>query len=280
PYSFPIKRCLCIIGSDYKSYNLVRVATGNYSDGLVKQDHAYLVAGVKPQNSEKPYGYHADQRCYWANVHRAHSGRHGIVNSYESYENIRRFLFGNIKAEIYLDNLKILTKKEGNIDYSYDFEFLFSIRESNAYLHRVEQQECENALRLKRGEVPGRLFLHTGFMNSQLKEPDADFSRFYFEFRIIERRVEDGLIWDTEYPHRPIYQESVEIRVGDIDKDNPGNEADYRWLSEGDKWRRLDPEDPDAKEKVFRFPLRKAASVKGDVLIVVSHWPDTALTQD
>ncbi|HVO75687.1 MAG TPA: hypothetical protein VMT35_16770, partial [Ignavibacteriaceae bacterium] len=123
-FSFPIKRCLCIIGSDYKSYNLVKEVTGNFSDGLVKQDRAYIVAGEVPADGH----YKEEMKPFWTNVHRAHSGFKGIVNSYESYENIQRFLFGNIKTEISLRNIQLNIEKEPGTKYFYDFEFMFSIR--------------------------------------------------------------------------------------------------------------------------------------------------------
>jgi hypothetical protein len=122
PFAFPVKRCLCIVGSDYQSYSVVKEATGNFSDGLVKQDRAYIVAGEKPKDGE---AYPDGQTAYYANVHRAHSGYRGIVNSYESYENIRRFLFGDVTAGVSLENINFLTPQESGYDYFYDFEFCF-----------------------------------------------------------------------------------------------------------------------------------------------------------
>ena len=131
--SFPIKRCFCLIGSDYHSYQvgagIVKHITGEVSDGLVKQDCAYLVAGRRPpaDSDGTAAEYPDEQRAYWANVHRAHSGYRGIVNSYESFENLHRFLFGDIKADISLENIQINTPP-GNTTNFYDFEFMFSIR--------------------------------------------------------------------------------------------------------------------------------------------------------
>ena len=102
--SFPVKRCLSIIGSDYRSYGATKELTGNFSDGLVRQDHGYVVSGPKPADGSD---YPDDRRSFWANVHRAHSGYRGIVNSYESYENIQRFLFGDTKAEICLVGIEV-----------------------------------------------------------------------------------------------------------------------------------------------------------------------------
>ncbi len=78
----PVKRSFCIIGSDFRSHGVTKELTGSFSDGLVKQDHAYVVAGGRPPEGTE---YPDDQRSFWANVHRAHSGNRGIVNSYESF---------------------------------------------------------------------------------------------------------------------------------------------------------------------------------------------------
>jgi hypothetical protein len=273
PYAFPVKRCLSLIGSDYQSYTQVKQLTGDFSDGLVKQDRAYIVAGPRPRGATQ---YPEVQRSYFANVHRAHSGYRGIVNSYESYENIHRFLFGDTRAEISLDNISITgALPPGNDVYFYDFEFLFSIRKTSSYLHRRQQDPCENAIRLRRQDIPGTLLLHTAFMNSRLRDDGDQFSHFAGKFRVVEHRVSEGYLWDHEYPERPIYNETVEVRVGDL-SGAPADHADYRWLSDGDSWTSV----PIGASGIFRFPLRSAGAVSGDVLVTAQPWPDPALTRD
>jgi hypothetical protein len=266
PRAFPVKRCLCIIGSDFRSYGLTKELTGSFSDGLVKQDHAYVVTGPKVGEHET---YPDDRRAFWANVHRAHSGNRGIVNSYESHENIQRFLFGDTRAEIALRDIAFGTAPPaGNDRYFYDFEFVFSIRKSGAYLHRRQQDPCENAIRLERHQVPARLLLHTAFINSKLRDEGDTFSHFGGKVRVVEHRVRGGFLWDHEYPERPIYNESIEVRVGD-------KQVDYRWLSEGDDWHNVQPQ---AGE--FRIPLRGAGALKGVLAITPGPWPDPALTKE
>ena len=266
--AFPVKRCLCIIGSDYRSYGVTKELTGSFSDGLVKQDHAYVVTGPKPPENAT---YPEDRRSFWANVHRAHSGNRGIVNSYESYENIQRFLFGDTRAEISLDGISFGTAAAtGNDKYFYDFEFVFSIRKSGAYLHRRQQDPCENAIRLERKDIPPRLLLHTGFINSRLRDEGAQFSHFGGKVRVVEHQVRDGFLWDHEYPERPIYNESIEVRVGD------GGQMSYRWLSEGDAWQDVQP---DAAGD-YRIPLRSAGALTGSLVIKPGRWPDPELTKE
>lgn len=277
--SFPVKRCFCLIGSDYNSYQVgmgvVKHVTGDFSDGLVKQDCAYLVAGPRPpKNPDGSDGEYPDgQRAYWANVHRAHSGYRGIVNSYESFENLHRFLFGDIKADVSLENISINTPGSGNPKDFYDFEFLFSIRKLPLFLHRREQDPCENAMRRKRADVMpnGKLFLHTAFMNSNLGDLNAS-SHFSFKIRVVEHRMKNHF-WEQDYPERAIYDETGEVVVN-----LTTNQVQYHWLS--------DMTDPDHWEPTqfangrYSFPLRPAASFSATVVIEASRWPDPTLTMD
>ncbi|HYK00777.1 MAG TPA: hypothetical protein VE974_03415 [Thermoanaerobaculia bacterium] len=272
---FPVKRCFCIIGSDHASYNATRMITGGFSDGLVKQDRAYVVAGRKPAGD-----YREQDVAYGANVHRAHSGNRGIVNSYESYENLHRFLFGDVKAAISLANLhvNVPTEDQGKeASYFYDFEFLASIKGTGVYLQRREQDPCENALRFKRENLPSSLQLYTGFLNTALKTDEAnDFSEFALTIRVVEHRVEKGLFWDHEYPGRHIYNETLLIRVGDFNPDRDGQEVRILWLSDrASDWTEIEPQN-----STYDIPLRTAQSVSGSVRIAVSPWPDPGLTLD
>jgi hypothetical protein len=268
-YAFPVKRCMCIIGSDYESYNAVQHVTGNFSDGLVKQDRAYVVAG-KPDANGK---YAKEQKSYWTNVHRAHSGRRGIVNSYESFENVHRFLFGDVKAEVYLENVQLGQSAEKKTEYFYDLEFALSIRGTPVYLHRRQQNPCENAIRYARAELEKKtVLLHTLFINSNLKTTASRYSHFKLEFRINEHAVKKGFLWDQEYPAKTIYSEDLEVRVGDFDTKLPGAEVQYRWLSEGGDWRNADK-----AEDGFRIALRAAGSVSANLFIQASPWPDASV---
>jgi putative serine esterase DUF676 len=77
----------CLIGTNPQDYGLSRVVVGPKSDGLVRIEHAY----VRGAN-----------RAY---VYKSHSGSYGEVNSEEGYQNLRRFLFGRWKIQVFLDGL-------------------------------------------------------------------------------------------------------------------------------------------------------------------------------
>jgi Palmitoyl protein thioesterase len=277
-YFFPVKRCFCLIGSDHASYNLVKTITGNYSDGLVKQNNAFIVAGPRP---DETYGdnetlkYSDENRSFTANVHRAHSGFKGIVNSYESYENIKRFLFGNIMAKIFLSDIK-LPEPDTDDKYFYDFEFNASIKGTNVYLHRRAQDPCENAIRFLYKEIPDKIHLYTGFLNSRLRMDQKDqYSYFAVSLGVNEFKVKKGFIWDTEYPSKPVFNETLEIGAGRPDEKHPYGIVKYRWRSEGDDWTEVK-----SNSDEFYIPLRDAATIKGNLLIKAAKWPDTTLTFD
>ncbi|MGI4863822.1 MAG: esterase/lipase family protein [Janthinobacterium lividum] len=298
--SFPAKHCLCLIGSNYNDYavggNLVRRATGSFSDGLVKQNNAYLVEGPPPAADGS---YPAAQRAFSANVHKSHSGYEGIVNSYESWENVHRFLFGDVRADISLDNLVLATAPPAqNETVFYDFEFSFSIRGTNTKTHWRAQFPCENAIRLKRDQVGTQpLLLHTAFLNTALRpvapddtdpadidtaDPSYPLSRylhFLLTVRVVERRVKEasGLMHafrhlvgvDSDYEGAAVYAETLEIRV-----DAVNYAVHYRWLSNTSQdWEKNATVTPRPEGgNIYRFPLRASGALKGDFVLQAEYW--------
>ena len=88
---FPSERFFCLVGTNSTDYaaalGLSSRAVGPRSDGLVQIENAFLEGA--------PCSY----------VHRSHSGRFGIVNSEEGYQNLRRFLFGDLQVSADLTGL-------------------------------------------------------------------------------------------------------------------------------------------------------------------------------
>lgn len=86
---FDPQRFFCFVGTNHRDYDVAlgmsRRLAGEMSDGLVKIENA-TVSG-----SPRAFAY------------RSHSGPYGIVNSEEGYQNLVRFLFGNIRVDGTLD---------------------------------------------------------------------------------------------------------------------------------------------------------------------------------
>lgn len=75
---FPAARFFCLVGTNHRDYGAARIAAGEMSDGLVRIEHATVRGAPR------------------AFVYRSHSGPYGIVNSEEGYQNLVRFLFGDV----------------------------------------------------------------------------------------------------------------------------------------------------------------------------------------
>jgi pimeloyl-ACP methyl ester carboxylesterase len=94
--SFDPDRFFCLIGTNSRDYTVAQGwsarAVGPYSDGLVRINNA-IVSG---QTGDPAMPVKLAPRAY---VHRSHSGHYGIVNSEEGYQNLIRFLFGNVRID-------------------------------------------------------------------------------------------------------------------------------------------------------------------------------------
>jgi pimeloyl-ACP methyl ester carboxylesterase len=123
---FPPERFFCLVGTNHRDYGLARLAVGPMSDGLVQIRNAYVDGAPR------------------AFVHRAHSGHFGIVNSEEGYQNLRRFFFGNVRVDAFLDIREItlppkLQKRHDQgreVHAPYHVEVVARVRGARWDLHR------------------------------------------------------------------------------------------------------------------------------------------------
>jgi len=83
--AFDPQRFFSLVGTNHKDYTVAsgwsRRAVGPMSDGLVRISNATV------------------RKTPRAFVHRSHSGHYGIVNSEEGYQNLTRFLFGDVRVD-------------------------------------------------------------------------------------------------------------------------------------------------------------------------------------
>jgi hypothetical protein len=136
--NFDACRVFNLVGTnpgDYKAAGgLSSVAVGDASDGLVRIKNATTRGRDGREFIQSPQAF----------VHRSHSGFYGIVNSEEGYQNLTRFLFGDVRADGYLDiddlTLPPAVQKEKDagkeVRASYLFEVAVSIRGKPWQLHR------------------------------------------------------------------------------------------------------------------------------------------------
>jgi len=109
-------------------------------------------------------------------VHRSHSGPLGIVNSEAGYENLRRFLFGNVRFRLFLRLGELVEELPGKrspgdaLDY-FLIELNVTIRGLPSYLHTRSGADL-SAIRVpavkRRGKTLARnhdVHLFTGYLN-------------------------------------------------------------------------------------------------------------------
>jgi hypothetical protein len=136
--NFDAGRVFNLVGTDPGDYKvaagLSSSAVGEASDGLVRIKNATT-------RSRSQTGFVASPNAF---VHRSHSGYFGIVNSEEGYQNLVRFLFGDVRADGQLEIDEITLPKavqqekdaKKDVRASYLFEVTISIRGKPWQLHR------------------------------------------------------------------------------------------------------------------------------------------------
>ena len=137
---FPSERFFCMVGTNRMDYEvakgLSRTFVGDGSDGLVKIANASVWGTDEQGNLTTP--------CATAYTYRSHSGYFGIVNSEEAYQNLTRFLFGDVRVDIWLDveSVQLPTAIQGKeVNALYQFEALAAPRAMRWYLTRRVSEE-------------------------------------------------------------------------------------------------------------------------------------------
>jgi hypothetical protein len=166
---FPVDRFFCMIGTNRGDYEaamgLSRAFVGHGSDGLVKIENAG-VWGLDAANK-------VTRTAATAFAFRAHSGYFGIVNSEEAYQNMWRFLFGDVRVDIWLEveSVTLPGELEGkDVDGLYQFEMLARPRGKRWYLSRRAAEEdspaCRSHKQLTQPETKAsrKVYLSTCFL--------------------------------------------------------------------------------------------------------------------
>ncbi|MEU3706690.1 alpha/beta fold hydrolase [Streptomyces anulatus] len=176
PLAFPRHRVFCLVGTnptDYEvAFGLSAAAVGSRSDGLVQIENAYVP------------GAH---RAY---LHRSHSGRYGLVNSEEGYQNLRRFLFGDRKVEAELVGYRLPSDRTA----TWQAETRLSVRGLPVLIHeRSTAHWCP--VQLSSSEPQATVPLTTTFLCSSLRPADGDGTmRYALHLSILSLRERRGFL--------------------------------------------------------------------------------------
>jgi hypothetical protein len=140
---FDPDRFFCLVGTNDRDYEVasgtVRRAVGPMSDGLVRIANATVHGAWNGNEVQAPRSF----------VHRSHSGHYGIVNSEDGYQNLTRFLFGDVRVDgvLEISELTLPPKVQAAQDQgrevraSYHIEVIVRVRGGEWDLHRRTVQE-------------------------------------------------------------------------------------------------------------------------------------------
>ena len=272
PEDFPHERVFCLVGTNPKDYDaahgLSAAAVGASSDGLVQIENAQVPGAHR------------------AFVHRSHSGRCGLVNSEEGYQNLRRFLFGDLRIDAALTGLTLPTEDE---DIKWQAEVRLSVRGLIIVTHeQLARHWCPIQLpKPTPGDPRPDVALTTTFLSRGLTRPDGtDTLRYALHLKVLSQREHHGLLRFLD--HLEQIADFDDILIIDVRAARGGLQTWASWNSEveglikdlkptddpvGDP---LDDEDPAERSWVAHIRLPKTAEALlgagARVRLTVTPW--------
>ncbi len=277
---YDTQRFFSLVGTNANDYAVAagwsRRVVGPMSDGLVRIENA-TVRGTP--------------RAF---VYRSHSGHHGIVNSEEGYQNLSRFLFGNVRVDGVLEVEELSlppaveqAKKKGRrIRASYHFETAVRPRGARYDLHRRVLEEGSAILRgfdemLQGGRHPHlfSVFLSTSARTKRGRGPLV-FS-VDIRVRVPEYEIDRRLWLDDHIEGSYLYSETLTLEAVPPADEKSGWSVRYGLDSKtpGRASRdaeRVDMPQPDgaAAGMSFRIPLKSSTrpGLTGALVLRAREW--------
>lgn len=180
PEAFPVDRVFCLVGTNPSDYDvaggLSAKTVGPKSDGLVQIESAYI------------------PKANFAFVHRSHSGRYGLVNSEEGYQNLKRFLFGDLQITADLVNYRL--PGEPDVEVTWQAETRLSVRGLPIVMHeQLAAHHCPIQLEWPKttdtADLPDPLV--TTFLSSHESRPDTTKMRYMLQLKVLSLREHGGI---------------------------------------------------------------------------------------
>lgn len=269
---FPPERFLCLVGTNAADYDVAAGwssrAIGVKSDGLVQIRNAY----VKGAN-----------RAY---IHRSHSGRYGMVNSEEGYQNLQRFLFGSLKVETGLWRLQLDTS--GGQTWQADVRLAIRgvpvLMHEQTAEHHCPVQLLEEARQHDTADSPIPL-VTTYLLADRTKQ---GYARYALSMRVIALKEASGFFLFTDHLEQIADWEDtliIDVHIGD---DGLVSDAWWEWnsrlsgrIADADRmpngltWtQRTIP--PDTQEWTTTLPITDAGRVvlgpEAEIGLAISPW--------
>lgn len=295
---FSPEKVFCMVGTNRLDYEvalgLSRTFAGHGSDGLVKIENATL-CGLK-ENGQP------GQQCAKAFAYRSHSGYFGIVNSEEAYQNLTRFLFGNVRVDIWVDvtaiRLPSEVQKEQNagkkVNALYQFEVLASPRGKLWSLTRRTSEEDSVACMshtewMAAPKKNGALYVSTVFLANRAKvNPNRNSLAYSMTLgvRVPDYEIDRKLWINEHYEGGYLFRNAVVLNLTPPDTSGDKWKITYSWQGTTVN---LVAEEITAKtikgDKVeVKIPLplddKTSPGIEGQLRFVVSAWNPDAVMEE
>lgn len=289
---FPSERFFCMVGTNRMDYAWAsRTFSGHGGDGLVKIANASVWGIDKEGRQSSP--------CATAYAFRSHSGYFGIVNGEETYQNLTRFLFGDIRVDIWVDVESVtlppdLQKEEARVDALYQFEFLAAPRGKRWYLTRRTAEEdsvaCRTHSELKGAAAASRgsIFLSTVFL-SQAARVNKDSPELAYTVtlgvRVPDYELNKRLWPDEHFEGGYLFRDEMHVRLTPPQSQGSKWQVDASWKGNEKPDTSLSVDSSDfvgGKLDIRRsFGSDSAPGITGSIRFVVSEWnAETSLPKD
>lgn len=286
---FDACRFFCLVGTNSQDYavasGLSKRLTGPMSDGLVRIGNATVTDQQGTEATHAPRAF----------VHRSHSGPYGIVNSEDGYQNLVRFLFGDVRVDGVLEVDELSLPKEvqeakdsgKDILASYHFEVVVRVRGYDWELHRRTVREGSAIFRTfdemfpkEPGVKPRQPHLFSTFLSARNKVVSRRASLgFAIELGVlVPEYTIDGLLWRKQhFGGSYLFRDTVTIEATPKADDAGDVEFAVKYGFDSRTPNRattaIDPERNDSGY-VFRIPLKSGTrpGLAGTLLLTATAW--------
>lgn len=294
--SFPSERIFCMVGTNRMDYDVAlgasRTFAGHGSDGLVRIENATLT-GLKA-------GGTPGAPCAKAFAFRAHSGYFGIVNSEEAYQNLTRFLFGDVRVDIWVDIEEIRLPVEvqaaaaagRKVNALYQFEMLAAPRGKLWFLTRRTAEEDSVAC-LSQEEwaaAPkknGSQYMSTVFLANRARVNKNRRSLAYsmsLGVRVPDYEIDRKLWVNEHYEGGYLFRNSIVLEMVPPEVKGEKWKIHYAWQNQGSSAAdtEIDPKSLRGGKVEVRVPFDSTTTpgIRGSLRFVVSVWNPDAVMEE
>lgn len=238
---FPSRKIFCMVGTNRMDYDagagLSRTFVGHGSDGLVRISNATL-SGLNQDGS-------VGEQCAKAFTFRSHSGPFGIVNSEEGFQNLSRFLFGDVRVDLWLDiediRLPEVVQKKKNqgkkIGALYQIEVMASPRGKLWYLsRRTSEEDSVACVSHENWKKESSVYLSSVFLANSARVNPRRRSLAYnmtLGIRVPDYEIEKKLWINEHYEGGYLYRNSIVLEMVAPRSAREKWKVSYAWQDSG-----------------------------------------------